>query len=199
MSYIALNLRPFDVNIDTSSVTNYTYTNLDDSLATITAPGYFSTTLEDSANIATSVKLNDLIYVHGSDGSDQLKVTSLNPITLNTQITPSGDFFVDNVSFLPIDLFTHFYQINTNATFVRIFGTITEDITVDPIDINCRDNALNNILTATLPATLVKGDQYAIEFDADNAFVTGDILRLDLSNKAGGTGAATMQMLYTRT
>lgn len=91
MSYIPLSLRPFDVNIDTSSTVNYTYTNLDDDLATIKTVGYLSKTVEDTANIANSLKVNDLVYITGSDGSQQVKVTDIDPeITLN-----AGLIFID--------------------------------------------------------------------------------------------------------
>ncbi len=87
------------MNIDTASAVNYTYTNKDDNLALITGSGYFSKTIEDPTNIASVVKINDLIYVEGSDGSQQLKVTAIDPvITVTTGIPPvsfiSGGLFV---------------------------------------------------------------------------------------------------------
>lgn len=84
MSYIASNLRPFDITLDTVSTVDYTYTNLDDTLATIKGTGYLNKRLENTDNIATLLKVNDLVYITGSDGSEQLKVTAIDPtIVLN--------------------------------------------------------------------------------------------------------------------
>lgn len=106
MSYIPLNLRPFDVNIDTSSTVNYTYTNLDDDLAEIKTVGYFSKTVEDTANIANSLKVNDLVYITGSDGSQQVKVTDIDAeITINAGLIFIDGFIATTTNGLAIESF----------------------------------------------------------------------------------------------
>ncbi len=87
--YIPLNLRPFDPNLSTFAAQSLEYTNLDDDLATIKGPKYFSKTLEDTSNIANSLKVDDLLYIHGSDGSEQLKIISVDPEIVVASSAPS--------------------------------------------------------------------------------------------------------------
>ena len=82
MSYKPLNLRPFDPNLSTFAAQNLEYTNEQDDLATIKTAGYFSKTIEDTSNIANSLKVDDLLYIKGSDGAAQLRVTAIDPVII---------------------------------------------------------------------------------------------------------------------
>ncbi len=136
MSFIPLSLRPFDVNIDTASSVSYTYTNLDDSLATIKGTDYFSKTVEDENNITTALKVNDLLYIHGSDGAEQLTVTAIDPEIV---IGVTGVVVVES-----------FLAITTG-------GNPTEAIPA-PNTLST-DNVFTQLIVSTVPAIVIVGAQ----------------------------------------
>ena len=115
MSYIASNLRPFDVTLDTISTVDYTYTNLDDDLATIKTAGYLNKRLENTDNIATLVKVNDLVYITGSDGSQQVKVTQIDPtIVINAGLI-LVDSFIGTATAFQLQSFLAANTLNTDT------------------------------------------------------------------------------------
>lgn len=105
MAYLPTSLSPFDRLFNSVNKTNWTYSSNADTLATILTSGYFDptfTTDADKQNLAILMKVNDLIYVEGTNGTDYAKVSSLDPIVLATNIEDislaDGDIFVGNAS-----------------------------------------------------------------------------------------------------
>ena len=97
MPYEPIALTTFDDTLNVNALTNYTYTNKDDSLATIQADGYFDKDFPSTDNAARSIKIDDRITIKGSDGSVEVRVTDVLPII---KVVAAGSAFTIVTSFV---------------------------------------------------------------------------------------------------
>lgn len=191
MAFTRENFAPISVglnNVDTPNMWSYKTT---DTTAEVFTTGYFD-------ELTGTIALHDLMYLTTPTDNDLVEFSDLAPITIKnfSGIAGGNGFFVNTLRLDQAAQITHFYQMDTKLSFTQIFGTITQDITMDPVNLICKDNALNEIMNVLLPITLMAGDQFAVPFDP-NGFAVNDILRVQVI-KPQGVGEASMQFMFNR-
>ena len=122
MPFIPSNIRGFDPNLSTFAAKNFEYTSDEDDLATIKTAGYFSKTVEDTNNITNSLKVDDLIYIHGTDGSEQLKISAIEPqiVTKLASNIITASFLANTVGGSANEIFSSPGSSNGDVVFTQL-------------------------------------------------------------------------------
>jgi hypothetical protein len=205
----------------TYSVNELTGGDQDDTLATISASGFFN-------SMANNLNEDDLIYAVGSDSSNFYRVSSANgvtPVTIsainfvpagsitnadiasNANIVPSKLATSANykvicipISFVAAQQTTHtlYFPMAVTVTAIRAFVT-TSLAATDPGVVTCKNNAGTPMAngTVTIPASSAPGIEVSVSPTSNDTFTAGQKMQLTCSKVTSGGAANIYISFYT--